>query len=146
MAILLIECFFTDLPGVLDMLGLNHRTASHGTVIALIQAQMLGRLVRRHRPTHDNRLNGVPQQSGVGDVGAGLDDTQRITVGLGGQTSLRAILCASGAVWTDIVAPKRALPVAPPAFCHGQLAALNSLQLSTSMAQIRSRTPFSTHR
>jgi hypothetical protein len=145
-AIPLVEFLFADTPNVRNIVILIRRGASCRIVIALIQAQVLRRIVRRLRPIHNDRLNGLSQQLAVVDVGTGHNHAQRPPVGLDDQTALGAVFRTIRGVGTDMVPPKRALPIAPSALCHRQSTPSNSSQSLTSVAQIRSRTPFSTHR
>lgn len=142
----LIQFLFADPPNVRDIVSFHRRGVSRGIVIAFVQTQMLRRVVRWLRPIHNNRLNGLSQQFAVVDVGARHDHAQRSATGLDDHTAFGAVFRTIRGVGTDMVPPKRALPIAPSALCHRQSTPSNSSQSLTSVAQIRSRTPFSTHR
>jgi len=124
----------------------RRRHTSRGIVIAFIQAQVLRRIVRRLRPIHHDRLDGLLQQLGVVDVGARHDHAQGAAVRLDDHTAFGAVFPAIRGVGTNLVPPKRALPIAPSALCQRQSTPPNASQFSTSVAQIRFKTPFCTHR
>jgi hypothetical protein len=94
LAVLLVEFFFADPPNVQNIAFVRRSGVSRGIVIALIRAQMLRRIVRRLRPIHKDRLNGLPQQFGVVDVGTRHDHTQRPPVGLDDHTAFGAVFPA----------------------------------------------------
>jgi hypothetical protein len=86
------------------------------------------------------------EQLGVVDVDGHHDHAQRTAVGLDDHTAFGALFRAIRGVGTDMVPPKRALPIAPSALCQRQSTPPNSSQFSTSVAQIRFKTPFCTYR
>ena len=79
-------------------------------------------------------------------VGPSQCHPQWTSISLNDQAAFGAVLPAIRRVRSDKVPPKRALPIAPSALCQAQSTPPRSSQFSINTAQIRSKTPLSTHR
>src|SRR6266536_983644 len=115
-------------------------------VVALVEAQVLPPTFLDRRPLQDDSLDGLLQELGVRDVGAGHDHRERATVGLDQDGALHAGLGAVGRVRANKVPPILALPIDVSAACHSQSHPPRSSHASWTTAQMRSKIPRPTQR
>ena len=109
-------------------------------VIALIQTQGLGLPLRRLRPLHHDGLEGGRQERGVLDIRPGPHYAQRASRRFDHQAAFHPFLPRSVGLRPTTSPPRRALPMAVSAACHGHSTPCHAAQASTSPAQ-RCATP-----
>src|SRR5262245_44747601 len=131
----------TDLTYVRNILMVRGRLAAAWVVVPFIQTEMLRRLGCGFRPLHDNGIERIRQQLGVVNICTGNDDGQRAAIGFDQNAALHAVFRTIRGVRTDIVPPKRALPMALSAACHLQSTPRSSSQRSIKVTHNRSSTP-----
>src|SRR5512133_12877 len=142
----LVELLLSDAPDVGGVASLLHEVPGRAVVVALVQAKVLGRLLRGLGTLGHHGVERGLQELVVAHVRRGDHHRKRPAVGLDQEGTLHPVFPAVGGVGTDEIPPKRALPIAPSAACHSQLTPPSSSHSSTSAAQTRSSNPSSTHR
>lgn len=141
-----IEFLLTDARDVRCVLVIGRRLTPGGIVVSLVEAQVLRRVGCRLGTLDHDRVERLRQQLRVVDVRRGDDYRERAAVRLDQEAALRAVLGPIRGVRADMIPPKRALPMAPSAACQSQFTPASSSHSFTSVAQMRSSTPFCSHR
>src|SRR5215218_4984621 len=135
-----------DGPDVRGVAVALHHLPSWLLIVALVQAQVLRSLLGGFGTLHHDRFYGVLKQLEVCYVGSGYHHRKRTAIGLDQDRAFDAHLGSIRGIGAYLVPPKRALPIAPSAACHSKSTPPSSSHSSTNSAQMRSRTPSSTHR
>src|SRR5215216_912803 len=125
--------------------GLHRLLDLRSLVVALVQAQMLGRPLRGLGALDHHGVERGFEQLEVRYVRPGHYDSQRPSPGLHEQGALHPVFASIGGIGAYEVPPKRTLPIAPSDACHSRSTPPSSSHSSMSLSQMRSNTPSSTH-
>src|SRR5215208_226233 len=125
--------------------GLHCLLDLRSLVVALVQAQMLGRPLRGLGALDHHGVERGFEQLEVRYVRPSHYDSQRPSPGLHQQGALHPVFASIGGIGAYEVPPKRALPLDPSAACHSKSTPPSSSHSSMSLSQMRSSTPSSTH-